>query len=323
LRKILPLLILTVFLSGCATYKFQKSTSGSQGYLACYDGYPIAEYTLGKEKSLPELTLAKERFKRRRSTVEYYYKQMGQIESRLKAYLWEPPVMIVGFFGGVLRWPFTAVADYKYNHRPEYKAKIDKLDEEKDALRTARVNSLRKELDNYIAQDLSKESLPASAPLPAAQEVRSKTEAVSVIPEAISSSQAVSAVTKEEPAPAPAVKPALSVQAPEEVKPVVVEPVPAAKIVLEPPVAVINAQPAKGFSPLKVRFSSQKSHSKSGKIVSYLWDFGDGDTSTQKNPENTYWSTTFGSRIFTVTLTVKDQVGAASITTSTIEVITR
>jgi len=103
LRKILALFILTSLLSGCTTYKFQKSTSGSQGYLVCYDGYPISEYTAGKEKSLPDLTLAKERFKRRRSTVEYYYKQMDQIETRLKAFLWEPPVMAAAFLGGVLR----------------------------------------------------------------------------------------------------------------------------------------------------------------------------------------------------------------------------
>ena len=159
LRKILFLLFLTFVLSGCATYKFQKPTSsGAQGYLACYDGKPISEYTVGKEKTLPDLTLAKERFKRRRSTVEYYYKQMDQIESRLKAFLWEPPAMVVGFLGGVLRWPFIAVADYKYNHNPKYKAKVDRQDEEKEALETARLGKLRKELDAYVAKDLAEES---------------------------------------------------------------------------------------------------------------------------------------------------------------------
>ncbi|MFH0917923.1 MAG: hypothetical protein V1830_02195, partial [Candidatus Omnitrophota bacterium] len=159
LRKIPVLLILALILSGCTTYKFQKSTaSGNQGYSACYDGYPIAEYTMGKDKSLPDLTLAKERFKRRKSTVEYYYKQMDQIETRLKAFLWEPPAMIVGFIGGVLRWPFIAVADYKYNHNPGYRARVDKLDEEKEALESARLAKFRKELDAYIVKDLAQES---------------------------------------------------------------------------------------------------------------------------------------------------------------------
>ena len=81
MKKILVLFFLGFILSGCATYKFQKpATSGAKGYLVCYDGKPILEYTVGKEKSLPDLTLAKERFKRRRSTVEYYYKQMDLID---------------------------------------------------------------------------------------------------------------------------------------------------------------------------------------------------------------------------------------------------
>ena len=344
MRKILFLLLLTFILSGCATYKFQKSTSGPQGYLACYDGYPITEYTVGKEKSLPDLALAKERFKRRRSTVEYYYKKMGRIETRLKSFLWDPPVMMAGFVGGVLRWPFVAVSDYKYNHNPAYKTRVDRLEEEKEALEAARADSLRKKLDAYIAEDLSKESLlkgetktlvPA---LPAVQKAVPKTETLPVSPEkapaTLAPAPSVSTpptpvpatplpAIKEEPALKPPVEPVAVTPPTEEIKPVIVEAAPVAKVVLEPPVAVIIAQPVKGYSPLKVNFSGSKSHSKSGKIVSYLWNFGDGDTSAQKNPTNTYWSTTFGSRSFTVTLTVTDQSGSVSSATSVIEVITR
>jgi microbial collagenase len=86
---------------------------------------------------------------------------------------------------------------------------------------------------------------------------------------------------------------------------------------------VISAQPVKGYSPLKVNFSAQKSHSKSGKIIAYLWDFGDGDTSTKKNPENTYWSATFGPRNFTATLTIRDDAGNTSSASAIIEVITK
>ena len=334
MRKLLFLLLPALILSGCATYKFQKSTSGPQGYLACYDGTPIVEYTVGKEKSLPDLALAKERFKRRRATVEYYYKQMGRIETRLKEFLWDPPVMVAGALGGVLGWPFIAVSDYKYHHNPEYKARVDKLEEEKEALEAAHAANLRKKLNDYIAEDLSKESsakaeVKAPAPaLPVVQEVVPKAETLPVAPEKASAPSISPPVIKEESAlnlpaktPAAAAGPQEAKPA-EEIKPVIVEAVPVVKAALEPPAAVIIAQPSKGDSPLKVNFSGSKSHSKSGKIVSYFWDFGDGDTSTLKNPTNTYWSTTFGSRFFTVTLSVKDQAGSVSTATSIIEVTT-
>jgi len=302
LRKILILLFFAFILSGCATYKFQKSaSSGSQGYLACYNGEPILEYTVGKEKSLPDLTLAKKRFKRRRPTVEHYYKQMGQIEPRLKELFWEPPAMLADFLGGILRWPFIAAADYKYNHNPKYKERMDRLDEEKETFEKARINSLKEKLAAYIAEDLAKEhpsqgvvttALPASKPQPEVLPVTQKPLQQAPILPVIQGT-----VT---PATAPAVQP------PVEIK----------------PVAVITAKPVKGYSPLIVKFSGQKSYSKSGKIVSYLWDFGDGDTSTKKNPENTYWSATYGARNFSVTLTVKDAAGLTSSTTLIIEVST-
>jgi len=332
LRKTAFLLLATLILSGCATYKFQKSTSGPQGYLACYDGTPIVEYTVGKEKSLPDLALAKERFKRRRPTVEYYYKQMGRIETRLKEFLWDPPVMAIQALGGVLGWPFIAVADYKYNHNPEYKARVDRLEEEKETLEAARAVNLRKKLDAYIVEDLSKESFPLPQPqgeakvlasvLPAVQEAVPKAETLSVSPEKTSVPSTPLSVIKEEPALNLPAETAAAAGPAEEIQPVIAEAAPVVKAVLEPPVAVIIAQPSKGSSPLKVNFSGSKSHSKSGKIVSYLWDFGDGDTSTLKNPTNTYWSTTFGSRSFNVTLTARDQAGSVSTAASTIEVTT-
>ena len=295
MKKILALLFLTFILSGCATYRFQKSaTSGNQGYLVSYDGKPILEYTVGKEKSLPDLTLAKERFKRRRTTVEYYCKKTGQIQSRLKDFFWDPPVMFVDFLWGVLRWPFIAVADYKYNRNPKYRARVDKLDEQGYALEKSRVDSLKEKLNAYIKEDLASEHLPQGAALPAAPEVAPQT-------------------------PAPVVAEA---KGPAEIKPVSVEAKPIAKPSLEPPVAVIIAKPAKGYSPLKVNFSGQKSYSKSGRIVSYDWDLGDGDTSTKKNPENTYWSTTYGLRNFTATLTVRDEAGNISSVSTVIEVTT-
>jgi hypothetical protein len=276
LRKILVFLLFAFILSGCTVYKFQRPVdSNLQGYLVSYDGKPILEYTVGKEKSLPDLTLAKERFKRRKSRVEYYYKEMHLIEVRLKEFFWDPPAMLVDFLGSVLRWPFIAREDYKYNHNPEYKERMDKLDEEKEALEKARLSNLKEELDAYITEDLAEESLPQTA----------------------------AAVSQ----PVPVALP-------------VVQAKPIAKPVLEPAAVTIIAKPAKGYSPLKVHFFYQKSSPKSAKIVSYNWDFGDGDTSTKKNPENTFWSTTYGSRNFTVTLTIRDETGSTSSSTCVIEV---
>ena len=316
MKKILILLFFAFSLSGCSTYKFQKSTvSGVQGYLACYDDKPILEYTVGKEKSLPDLTLAKERFKRRKIKVEYYYKKMGGIESRLKEFFWEPPAMFVGLLGGVLRWPFMAIADYKYNRNPKYKERVDKLDDQKDELEKTRVNALKEKLNLYINEDLAKESLPVIhepseqvTVSPVIQEVIPKTGIPPVNPEKTSKPPRASAKMT---------------QLPVKIKSVVVRKAPVAKRLLEPPVAVIIAKPAKGYSPLKVNFSSQKSYSESGEIIAYDWSFGDGDTSTKKNPENTYWSTTFGSRNFTATLTVRDNAGNTSSASTTIEVITK
>jgi len=322
LKKILVLIILGFILSGCATYKFQKpATSGSQGYLASYDGKPILEYTVGKEKSLPDLALAKERFKRRRTTVEYYYKKMNIIESRLKEFFWDPPAMFVDLLGGVLRWPFVAVADYKYNRNPQYKEKADKLDEQKDELEKARVNSLREKLAAYIAEDLNKEPLAQGEVVAAPEVIKPEPVPEPLKPVSLPVDQKISPKA-ETAAPVVESMPAPVVEPPKEIKPAFIEPA-AVKIISEPPVAVIVAKPAKGNSPLKVNFSGQKSYSKSGKIVAYDWDFGDGDTSTKKNPENTYWSTTFGSRNFTATLSVRDEAGSTSTTSTIIEVITQ
>ncbi len=345
------ILFLACLLCGCATYKFQKPDAASSGYLAYYDGKPLAEYTVGKDKSLPDLDLAKERFKRRRLAVEKYYKRTGQIQTRFKDFFWDPPVMLVGFIGGVFRWPYTAITDYKYYHNPAYKAKVDKLDEQREALEVANQNSLKKDLDAYIARDLAEESggpgviektLAQSEFASQASDEAAQEEVKTEIPPAVVTPVAVEpslgAATEEnapvalapaaieptavkapavkapaKPAPQPKVKPTPKPKPP---KPALV------KKVFPPPQAVITAKPVKGYSPLVVKFSAARSTAPAGRIVAYSWDFGDGDTSAKRNAQNTYWSTTYGSRFYTVTLTVRDQEGAVSSATSSIEVIT-
>ena len=333
------LILLTVFLlSGCATYRFQKpDDSATAGYLAYYDGKPLAEYTVGKDKSLPDLKIAKERFKRRRLEVERYYKQTGQIESRFRAYLLDPPEMLAGFLWGILRWPYTAISDYRYHHNAAYRDKVDKLDEQQDAFEEARQKSLKKELDAYIAKDLAEESggpgvidktleelgsepavtqeevpAPPVQPLVPVQETPTvQTPSLPTAAPAVEPSARQTSLPKEKPARKP--KPEPKPRAPKASRP--------AKV-LGPLKAVIWAHPLKGSSPLVVKFSAAKSTSPGSRIVAYAWDFGDGDTSVKKTPQNTYWSTTYGSRFYTVTLSVRNQEGITASTSATIEVIT-
>ncbi|MEN1938677.1 collagenase ColA [Paenibacillus sp. 102] len=58
----------------------------------------------------------------------------------------------------------------------------------------------------------------------------------------------------------------------------------------------------------KVEFHSDGTESTGGKIVSYLWDFGDGTTSTEANPTHVYGK----EGTYTAKLTVKDNKGKVS-----------
>lgn len=71
-----------------------------------------------------------------------------------------------------------------------------------------------------------------------------------------------------------------------------------------PPVANFSASPLSGVAPLTVSFTDQST----GEITAWLWDFGDGSTSTQQNPTHTY--DTPGT--YTVTLTVTGPGGSDS-----------
>lgn len=73
-----------------------------------------------------------------------------------------------------------------------------------------------------------------------------------------------------------------------------------------PPVANANG-PYSADEGVSISFSSAGSNDTDGIIASYLWDFGDGQTSTQQNPSHTYAS----SGTYNVTLTVTDNDGAS------------
>lgn len=70
-----------------------------------------------------------------------------------------------------------------------------------------------------------------------------------------------------------------------------------------PPVADFDATPTGGLSPLTVQFSDL---STGGLPTTWLWDFGDGATSTQPSPSHVYTASGF----YTVSLTVTNPYGS-------------
>ncbi len=85
----------------------------------------------------------------------------------------------------------------------------------------------------------------------------------------------------------------------------------------ENPIAVING-PYNGTVDNVVSFSSSGSYDPDGTISDYLWDFGDGSTSTAANPTYTYTT----ADTYTVTLTVTDNEGATGSAQTTATVVT-
>lgn len=82
------------------------------------------------------------------------------------------------------------------------------------------------------------------------------------------------------------------------------------------PTAVISAEPTSGPAPLRVVFDGSGSSSPDDTIRDYAWDFGDGDESSDADPQHIY------SRAgeYAVTLTVTTAGGVSAETTTTITV---
>jgi len=325
MKKAAVLLFLSLLLSGCVTYKFQHGKPPfDKGYVATRDGYQIPEYTVGKDNSVPDLDLAQQRFKRRKSTVESYYMKMGIVESRFAEYIWNPPVTILKVIGGFFRLPFIMASERKYEKDPKYRALVDKEEDAQFEKEKARIKGLREDLNVYVDKDLLIEehvSEPEAAVLAPVENIalvvepKVSAEAIAPISEFKPAVEKIKPVEREleEAQPVQQASQPVVEQA-EEIKP---------PVILSAPVPVIVARPFKGFSPLKVQFYGTQSHSPNGRIVSYDWDFGDGDTSKLSKPLNTFLSATYGSRTFTVTLTVTDAKGQSASTSIAIEVLTK
>ncbi|HEY8339420.1 MAG TPA: ThuA domain-containing protein, partial [Egibacteraceae bacterium] len=75
-----------------------------------------------------------------------------------------------------------------------------------------------------------------------------------------------------------------------------------------PPQVQARGTPTSGKVPLEVAFSSEGTTHPSGLAMTYHWDFGDGEESTEPNPTHTYAEP--GN--YTALLTVTDEVGRSS-----------
>jgi PKD repeat protein len=84
------------------------------------------------------------------------------------------------------------------------------------------------------------------------------------------------------------------------------------------PTASFTANPTSGVSPLAVSFNASNSSDSDGTIVSYAWDFKDGNTGTGETINHTFSSA--GS--YNVKLTVTDDKGTTGLDTKTIIVTT-
>ncbi|AKB31855.1 cell surface protein [Methanosarcina siciliae HI350] len=72
----------------------------------------------------------------------------------------------------------------------------------------------------------------------------------------------------------------------------------------ELPVAAFNMSPQEGYSPLTVQFNDTST----GNVTSWLWDFGDGNTSTSQSPSHTY----FSAGTYNATLTATNAFGSGT-----------
>lgn len=164
MKKIIILFACLGLFSGCTVHRFQRSKKLG-GYAVARFGYEIPEYTIDLDSRAPEdLALAKERYRRRKDTVESAYIEMGQIEDYITRYITHFPKVMWSLFANIIKMPFHIVSEYRYEQNEKYRQKIDALDAEAKAKEEERLNALKGQLREFIQQDLEKEKSPLNVP---------------------------------------------------------------------------------------------------------------------------------------------------------------
>lgn len=295
-KQILFMLMVVILFSGCASYKFNKGQSPYEnGLVVSRNGYAIAEYTLGRDDTVaPDMTLAKERFSRRRDYIEHYYKKMGYIESRFKQFISDPLTFFSDFFVGIFKLPFMAVNDARYERDEQYQRRLDDFERMIDEKESNNIKQIREEMSEYIQNDLNKE-----------EKLKNKTQSTVVSETLIKQEVNENSDNRVE-----------KYEVNKETQELDIVNDTSGKLK-----AVIKATPIKGNSPLTVDFSCVISKPANAKIISYNWDFNDGTSSDKKSTKNTFYSGNYGSKYFTVTLTIEDSNGNIDAEAVTIEVI--
>jgi len=75
------------------------------------------------------------------------------------------------------------------------------------------------------------------------------------------------------------------------------------------PIAIASSDVQYGNSPLTVQFKGSESFDPKNEPISYFWDFGNGMTSTDVNPEMDFISDNEAPKRFDVSLTITDSIG--------------
>jgi PKD repeat protein len=84
-----------------------------------------------------------------------------------------------------------------------------------------------------------------------------------------------------------------------------------------PPVAYVSTNPVYGLAPLQVHFDGSKSFDPDGRIVSYVWDFSDGDRALVITPSHTF----LVPGVYAVSLVVTDDKGNTAKAESMVTVV--
>jgi len=79
-----------------------------------------------------------------------------------------------------------------------------------------------------------------------------------------------------------------------------------------PPVVIANSDIQYGAGPLAVQFDGSQSYDPQDDNITYLWDFGDGITSDEINPQHTFTPPDNNPIAYKVRLTIQDEAGASA-----------